>query len=59
MLRRIDWHAGREEEEEEEEEVEGKPPKPPNYCQLVWQVRPAPRKDARCRPVVGARAGVL
>ncbi|KAL4423323.1 hypothetical protein ABPG77_006118 [Micractinium sp. CCAP 211/92] len=35
MLRRIDWQAGR--EEEEEEDAEGKPPKPPNYCKLVWQ----------------------
>ena len=39
MLRRIDWNAGREEEEEAAEAEGGKPPRPPNYCHLVWQVR--------------------
>lgn len=48
MLRRIDWQAGR--EEEEEEDAEGKPPKPPNYCKLVWQVRYALHKGARSLP---------
>jgi hypothetical protein len=48
MLRRIDWNAARGgEEEEEEEEDPDKPPKLPNYCHLVWQVRLPRNASAR------------
>lgn len=52
MLRRIDWNAGREEEEEAEAEG-GKPPRPPNYCHLVWQVRRGAAGAALARPQRG------
>lgn len=62
MLRRIDWNVGRDEEEEEEEE--GKPPRPPNYCHLVWQVGGAGRggwqaipEGICCRPTAAALFG--
>jgi hypothetical protein len=38
MLRRIDWDDGRDDEEEAAAE-EGRQPREPNQCVLVWQVR--------------------
>jgi U4/U6 small nuclear ribonucleoprotein PRP3 len=59
MLRRIDWNEGREEEEEEAAE-QGREPKEPNQCVLVWQgsvVEPAFRRwrFESCRTVEAAK----